>query len=521
MASNIPDYVASAKPVPQANRVPWFSSTAQTYAGIMLWFVFWQDVPVGSGITPALGQYSKFAGGVLSHGLLVAFLGLIIAALLCHFLFYLVPGLLGLKTGLPLYIVGTSTYGVRGGFLMPGFLMGLLQFGWLGVNAFFAGVLLCAPFGYGPLTAPHAIVSTLWAVGAAFMGLKGIQYVARVASFFPVIPLGVLLILFFASIGGLGKYDSQALVDAGAAKDIEVKETKTVEQRVPDTKPISQELDENTGVTTSVYKTQTVEIEKSQILKAGAPLTSLGVILLISTYIVGFFATAGAAGTDFGMNNRNEKDVQLGGLVGIAGATIFAGGLALLVVAGAQGAGAGDGAALRATGLMEGLVGPKMSGIFMYLLAIAAFPPACFSAFIAANSFKTTLPKVNPFVSVGCGTAVSVLLAVSGLAGDVISMFTLIGASFGPICGAMAADYVLSGRKWAGPRAGFNLAGWISWAVGFVVGANLIPGLDVSAWCPPMLAFVVGFVLYVILAKVGLESETLEMPAAEAEEAAT
>ena len=41
----------------------------------------------------------------------------------------------------------------------------------------------------------------------------------------------------------------------------------------------------------------------------------------------------------------------------------------------------------------------------MYLLAIAAFPSACFSAFIAANSFKTTLPTVNPFITVGIGTA--------------------------------------------------------------------------------------------------------------------
>ena len=42
--------------------------------------------------------------------------------------------------------MGTSTYGVKGGFLMPGFLMGVLQFGWLAVNAFFAGTLLCAHF---------------------------------------------------------------------------------------------------------------------------------------------------------------------------------------------------------------------------------------------------------------------------------------------------------------------------------------------------------------------------------------
>jgi hypothetical protein len=33
--------------------------------------------------------------------------------------------------------------------------------------------------------------------------------------------------------------------------------------------------------------------------------------------------------------------------------------------------------------------------------------------------------------------------------------------------------------------------------------------------CPPVAAFVVGFVLYLILAKIGLESKTLEMPADE------
>ena len=481
MASDLPTYVAAAQPVPQENRAAWYKNTAQTYAGIMLWFVFWQDVPVGSGISPALGQYSGFAGGILSNGLFVAFVGLILAALLCHFLFYLVPGLLGMKTGLPLYIVGTSTYGVQGGFLMPGFLMGVLQFGWLGVNAFFAGILLCEPFGYGPLTVPHAIVCIVWAAAAAFMGLKGIQYVARVATFFPLIPLAILTILLFGSIGGLGSFDPQALVEAG--------------------KEVSQ--------------------EGGTVLKAAGALSVFGVIALVCTYIVGFFATAGAAGTDFGMNNRDAKDVQLGGLVGITLATVFAGGLALLIVAGSLGGGkAPDDAVLRATFMMDGIVGPATSKVFMYLLAIAAFPPACFSAFIAANSFKTTLPKINPFVSVGCGTAVSILLAVTGLAGDVIGMFKIIGASFGPICGAMAADYLLAGRKWAGPRAGFNLAGWISWAVGFVVGAaDFIPGLTGKVPCPPVAAFVVGFVLYVLLAKAGLESKTLDMAQATAEPA--
>jgi cytosine permease len=77
----------------------------------------------------------------------------------------------------------------------------------------------------------------------------------------------------------------------------------------------------------------------------------------------------------------------------------------------------------------------------------------------------------------------------------------------------MAADYLLSGKKWAGPRAGFNMAGWISWVIGFVVGAaDFIPGMKGMIPCPPVAAFVVGFVLYMLLAKIGLESRTLEMP---------
>ena len=313
MASGLPGYVASAKPNPMSNRAPWYANTAQTYAGIMLWFVFWHEVPVGSTLPKAAG-YSEFAGGTLAQGLGIAFLGLILAALICHFLFYVVPGMLGMKTGLPLYIVGTSTYGVLGGFLMPGFLMGLLQYGWLAVNAFFAGLLLCAPFGYGALTVPHAVVATLWAVAAAFMGVKGIQYVARVATFLPLIPLVILVILFAATVGGITKFDEATLI-ANSTQFIQGGEV---------------------------------------IVEAKPALSAMGVILLISTYVVGFFATAGAAGTDFGMNNRDGKDVQLGGLVGIALSTIFAGGMALLIVAGIAWIGQGFGRRGRAGHRVDG-----------------------------------------------------------------------------------------------------------------------------------------------------------------------
>ncbi len=221
--ASLPNYVAVAQPVPSDKRVPWYQTIGPTYAGIMLWFVFWQDVPVGVNLSDGpLGKYSAFAGGVLSHGLGTAILGVIIAALICHFLFYVVPGLLGVKTGLPLYIVGTSTYGVQGGFLMPGFLMGLLQYGWLSVNAFFAGILLCAPFKQGPGTLAHAVVASAWAASAAFIGLKGIKYVAKVATFLQLIPFVILVILAAATFSTVSKFDADAVVQAGANVQVKV-----------------------------------------------------------------------------------------------------------------------------------------------------------------------------------------------------------------------------------------------------------------------------------------------------------
>jgi cytosine permease len=460
MSNELPNYVASATPVPQANRVPWYLSTAQTYAGIMLWFVFWQKIAAGP--TSPSGQ--PYAGGFLSQGYLLALGAVVVAALICHFAFYLVPGMLGLKTGLPLYIVGTSTYGVSGGFLMPGFLMGLLQFGWLSVGAMAGGELLCSPLGLAEGSIVPKVVACVWAIAAAFVGLKGIRYVGRVASFTPIIPIIALGILAFGTLGGLGKFDPQALVQAGVDS------------------------------------------------KAEAALPASTVFCMIVGLIVGFFATAGAAGVDFGMNNRDAKDVHLGGLVGVALSTIIAGGLGMLVVAG--GFGLGIAKNFVSTDMLISILGAKPAAVLMWLLAIAAFPSTCFSSFIAANSFKTTLPKVNPMITVGLGTLGSIILAVSGLAGNLIGVFSIIGASFGPICGAMMADYLLAGRKWNGPRAGFNPAGWISWALGFFVGAaDFIPFMAGKIPAPPVAAFIVGFVVYLLLAKAGMLSKTLEMPA--------
>ncbi|MDR2762577.1 MAG: hypothetical protein LBB88_08265, partial [Planctomycetaceae bacterium] len=205
MSQQLPDYVSSAQPNPFSNRVGWLTTTAASYAGVMLWVVFWQEVPLGAtGVT----------GGALSGGLQLAIGSLVLAAFLCYLLCYLVPGLLGMKTGLPLAVVGTSTYGVTGGFLMPGLLMGLLQFGWLSVNAYFSGLLLVQTFGIPADSFTHLTVSVVWAILAMLMGILGIHYVGKIASFSPIIPIAILVILLVSVCGNIDKFNPKETMKA-------------------------------------------------------------------------------------------------------------------------------------------------------------------------------------------------------------------------------------------------------------------------------------------------------------------
>ncbi len=451
----LPSYITSATPNPQDKRAPWYKTTAQTYAGIFLWFVFWD---------------SMSGNGLSAGGLGITLLGVVLGALICHFLFFLIPGLLGMQTGLPLYVVGTSTFGAVGGLLMPGFLMGALQFGWLGVNACGSADALAQGFHAPGLYIPICII---WTLLAAFVGLKGIQYVARVATYLPLIPFIVLIMGLVMFAGSAGNY-----------------------------KPAPEAVAQVTG-------------------SSGGGFNAL---LLMVSAIVGFFATAGAAGVDICTSNRDKRDVSMGGIFGIVIAIIFTAGISVIAVAGAKAAGVLDPAGVKMTAALQAKLGAGLFAAIMIGLTLASFPGACFSSFIAANSFKTTLPKVNPFISVGIGAIVSILIAILPMgvapaekwAAKLPSVFGIIGASFGPIVGAMVVDYLLSGKKWVGPRAGFNPAGWIAWLLGFIVGIlpnPLLPqNLQVNVPCAPVAAFIVGAAVYFICAKMGMESQLVPLP---------
>ncbi len=431
----LPDYISKAVPNPAEKRAPWYANTAPSYAGIFLWVAF----------------YRSIAQGRLDHaGLAVCLAGLVFASVLCYAFYYLAPGMLGMKTGLPLYVVGSSTFGTKGGYVMPGLLMGLLQIGWFGVATSLAtDFVLKGIYGAaapGPGTVPFIVTGLVWGGVLAWVGAKGVQYVARVATLLNFIPLLMLIVVCFSVGGSVQSHVAPGNEDAFSA------------------------------FTTMI------------------------------ALVIGFFATAGAAGADFGMNARNAKDVRWGGLVGVTLAPIVAGGLALVAVA------ASKSTTLDYADVIQGIGGLLGASTF-FLFALASIPATCFCIFIAGNSFSTMIPGVPRVSSSLAAGAVGIVLAVTGVALHLADFFGIVGASFGPICGAIAADYLLSGKRWAGPREGVNFAGYISWAIGFVVGVlpNILPTqLKGYAQPAPLYSFIVGFVVYAALAKMGLEPKVVE-----------
>src|SRR5579875_3369225 len=189
----LPAYLSKALPHPASNRAPWYKNTAPTYAGIFLWVVFYREIAYGT---------------LDLAGIDLCLLALVVAGLISYALFYRIPATLGMKTGYPLYVIGSSTFGTRGGYIMPGILMGLLQVGWMSVNTFVATTFLLTAIRSKaePGSLPFGIVAAVWALALGYVGAKGIQYVVRFALFLNVIPLIMIFVVFAHNVGGVTSY---------------------------------------------------------------------------------------------------------------------------------------------------------------------------------------------------------------------------------------------------------------------------------------------------------------------------
>ncbi len=436
MEHAVPEYVSRSVAVPLTARVPWYKSTFPSYFGIFLF----------------VGYYLRLAGPTLGYtGVGVSLWGLLAAGLLCFGLYYYVPAMLGMQTGRNLYVVGTSTFGTTGGFLIPGLLMGFLQVGWVAVDAAVATHFIMQGLNQTS-RALFSIIAVIWLYGLGWVAIKGIKYVSQVAKFLNWVPFVMIIVVLWANRSGIAHYQPP-------------------------------QHDSLTGFLNA---------------------------LLIT---IGFFATAGAAGTDFGMNNGSRKDIVLGGLTGIVAGAVICGGIPVMSVAGYLGRQGGPPSYDYTTTIAS--VG-GLAPVMFFLFAAACLVPTCFSAFIGANSFSTMLPRISRPVSTMAAVTLSAVLALTGVADNLVGFFSIVAASFGPICGAMVADYLLAGRRWSGPRAGINWAGCIAWVLGFAVGIpEHIPGLPAS-WVKAdnpseLYAFLVGLLTYVLLARLGLRPPVVPM----------
>jgi cytosine permease len=443
----LPNYLKMASANPAENRAPWYKNTAPAYAGIFL------SVPFMAGM----------AGALIAGSITAAVIGLFMGAMFCLVIYY-VPAKLGMKTGMPLYVVASSTFGTQGGILIPGLLMGIVQIFWHAVFTTSAAGFFMQAIGKVPAdsAALYWVVCAVWGLVMALVGAIGIGLLGKLSSFLPVFPLVFIIVAAITNRSGLA--NSGEVIGAAAGS-------------------------------------------------VGAMSAAMFAALAATA---GFFASAGVAGTDFGMNSRDEKDVALGGFVGVTLAALVAGFFALLAIAGAVGknpeiatqVASGDAfgaffASINETG--------GLAKISAWIFVIACICPTGFCAFLAANAFSTMLPKLPRVGMTLAAGLIGVILAATGIANDLVNFFLMVGAAFGPIAGVMLADYVLHGG-WAGPRKGINWAGYIAWAIGLILGLlGPITKGKFGYGLEPLIAMVVAAATYFALAGMGLEPEAVSL----------
>ena len=159
--------------------------------------------------------------------------------------------------------------------------------------------MICLSFGIGLNEAKevivpgpvHGAITVAFILLAVFVGMKGIQYVAKVATYVPLIFVAILVIL----AGEDGRRSGQFLARQALAR--RPARPWQPPQHVPGRRCRGRQGGRRGSRRKS--KPPVLAGAAKTVDRAGRSSCSF------ATYVVGFFATAGAAGADFGMNNRN------------------------------------------------------------------------------------------------------------------------------------------------------------------------------------------------------------------------
>lgn len=486
--SSLPRPLREALAAPRLEPKSWQTSVAPTYIGLFLWVVFFDQ----------LGRKTLSVGG-LGWSVLGAAAG----AVLCTLLLYHVPAMWGHRSGRPLPVLGASTFGTRGSVALLIAGLGLAQVVWLAVSTFYAvdwtfqglsslgllnlhalrPVLPGAWLGLGTSAVPalrsplFLITSLCWICWAVLVGHYLVRIIAALMNIYPIFPALMLGTAMLLTLKGVRGFHPLALDPASG-----------------------------------------------QPVQAGGPQAFVMMIQMI----FGFFATAGLAGADWGTVCRTPRDVRLGGWVGVGLASWVVATLALLTVAGALGqfpappglsARAGVGNFSFRVALVLG-VPERLAGAMFLIFGLASLAPTCYAAFVMGHRLTALWPRVSRLGWTLLGTAAAWTLVATGAAIRLEEIFTVLGALFAPMAGAMAADYVRSRGAWPGIRPGYNPPGMAAWAVGVVVGLVPLVGLGTS-WTgaarfqpASVYGFVAAFLVDTVLARLGLERPAQPVPEA-------
>ncbi len=427
------DYLSKTQPVSPAARNSWIRYLAPCYLGLFAWFGYAQDL----------------SGGTIDHapfGLL--FSAVLLAGLLSHFLFFRIPAVIGMQTGYPTGILGSSTFGSRGGQLVPGLLLGFVLAALLGATGYHAGraVTVGLELEGGAADVATIAVAVLWSFGFAFAARFGIKAVAAASLLLAGLPLLVAILGLSSAQEGIAEHGLD-LPEPFAAF------------------------------------TYTIHL------------------------VTAFFATAAAASPSLARYCGSKKDVQFGGLFGIVFPACLFAFVAMATVAGARYLNPG----LEGFGYLEAAaaVTGRFAPAVCAGLLLGSAPAGMFIGWMASDSFAVMAPKLSRMAGGLVVGSVASVTAASGLAANLPLFFTIAAALTAPVCGIMAADYWQHDKRWPHTRPGVNYAGYVAWLLG--IGVGLVPLLPLPAHIlavthpAAVYSCIAGFAGYIVLGNLGLK----------------
>src|SRR5262249_14166113 len=124
--------------------------------------------------------------------------------------------------------------------------------------------------------------------------------------------------------------------------------------------------------------------------------------------VFGFFSAAALVCADWGVVARDERDVRLGGWVGVALASWVVATLSVLPAAGAfTRLGPDTARALTFVQALRTLVAGKTAGFMLIGFALVALAPGCYAAFLLSERLNLLVPRVSRTRSALAGAAVA------------------------------------------------------------------------------------------------------------------